>query len=178
MYRSQDLIGSDSVTSNHEVLAFSVPHFAPANSNSPSFLRGWHCLSFIESDDDSALSIKAIPSADGPVIAYNPLFIDGDHLEDASAAMLWLPIALNHLCTEMLHETDDEGLFESYRWIRFRQLACHHMHMEWNEILASADCHGTTYMAESLASALFVESGLMDALIARRDAKISRLKSA
>lgn len=176
MYRSSHSefsIGSTEL----DILAFATRHHAPANSNLPSFLRGWQFLSVVESDDAEALSIKAVPSANGPTISYNPAFIDAAHLEDPSAAMLWLPIALNHLCTEMLHETDSFGLFASNDWHRFRQLACHHMHMEWDEVLAATDCHGTTYMAEALASALFVESGLMDALLARRNSKNSRLKS-
>lgn len=161
-----------------DIVAYTTRHHAPANSNAPSFLRGWQFLSVIESDDAEALSIKAVPASAGPTLEYNPAFIDADYLEDPSAAMLWLPIALNHLCTEMLHETDNFGLFKAGRWNRFKQLACHHMQMEWEEIMASTDRHGTSYMAETLASALFVESGLMDALIARRDSKNSQLKSA
>jgi hypothetical protein len=177
MYRSSHSefgIGSTDL----DILAYTMRNHVPANSNSPSFLSGWQFLSVIPSDDGEALSIKAVPSADGPMIAYNPSFISAGHLEDPAAAMLWLPIALNHLCTEMLHEADNDGLFASPRWYRFRQLACLHMHMEWEEILASTDLHGTSYMAEALASALFVESGLMDTLMARRDSKTSRLKSA
>jgi hypothetical protein len=51
--------------------------------------------------------------------------------------------------------------------------------MEWDDVLASTDRLGTSYMAEALASAMFVESGLMDVLIARRDdRKNGQLKSA
>jgi hypothetical protein len=176
MYRSSHSefgIGSTAL----DILALTVRNHVTANSNLPSFLSGWHFLAVIASDDAEALSIKAVPSPDGPMIAYNPAFIDAGDLEDPSAAMLWLPIALNHLCTEMLLETDNFGLFQSKRWNRFRDVACYNMHMEWDEILASTDLHGTSYMAEALASALFVETGLMDALMARRDTKNSRLKS-
>lgn len=147
-------------------------------SRSPSFLRGWHFLNILPSEDEDALSIKATPSAEGPTISFNPNFIDAEYLEDPSAAMLWLPIALNHLCTEMILETDDTGLFRNENWQDFRLLACDHMSMEWDEILSSADRLGTTYMAETLASAMFVESGLMDVLIARRADKDGVLKSA
>jgi hypothetical protein len=155
---------------------FPARHFTPANSNSPSFIRGWNCISVVAADE--ALTINAIPSADGPVIAYNPAFVNMADLEDASSAMLWLPLALNQLCTEMLHELDEDGLFKSERWRKFRELACMHMSMGWDEIIAAADMHGTTYMAETLTSALFAESGLMDILIDRRRAKNSLLKCA
>jgi hypothetical protein len=147
-------------------------------SNLPSFLRGWHFLSVVASDDAEALCIKASPNADGPTIIFNPTFVNPDFLEDPAAALLWLPIALNHLCTEMLLESDDDGLFASSRWAEFRSVACSHMCMEWNEILSSTDRLGTTYMAEALASALLVESGLMDILISRRDSRTEMLKSA
>lgn len=176
MYRSSHS-EFDLGSTDLDILAYTMRKHAAVNSNTPSFLVGWQFLSVVASDDAEALSIKAVPSAEGPMIAYNPAFIDAEYLEDPSAAMLWLPIALNHLCTEMLHETDESGLFSSGHWHRFRQLACQHMHMEWEEIMTSTDIHGTSYMAEALASALFVESGLMDALMARRDSKNSRLKS-
>lgn len=147
-------------------------------SSSPSFLRGWHFLSILPSDEEDALSIKATPSADGPTITFNPNFIDPEYLEDPAAAMLWLPLALNHLCTEMILETDECGLFLNDNWQDFRLMACDHMSMEWNDILASSERLGTTYMAEALASAMFVESGLMDILIERRKAKSGVLKSA
>lgn len=160
------------------VVSFAARQIASSASRAPSFLRGWTFLSFTESDDIESLSFKAVAEADGPSIVINPAFVSSSSLEDAGSAMFWLPVVLNHLCTEMLHETDDNGLFSSARWNECRDVVCRHMAMGWDEILAGADAYGTNYMAESLASALFVESGLMDILIDRKKRADGLLKSA
>jgi hypothetical protein len=169
----------ESAMSGMDVMTVALIRRVSMNSKSPSYLAGWHFLRIVESDDIEALSIKAVPSADGPTISFNLNFIEADYLEDSSAAMLWLPLALNHLCTEMLLEDGEDGLFRARHWQDFRSTACSHLKMEWDDVLASTDRLGTSYMAEALASAMFVESGLMDVLIARRDdQKNGQLKSA
>ena len=180
MYSSIPEIASPAASSMMSIDVFTLANRKRLSlaSNSPSFLRGWHFLNVLPSDEEDALSIKATPASNGPTITFNPSFIDAEYLEDPSAAMLWLPLALNHLCTEMLLETEEDGLFLNDNWQDFRLMACDHMSMEWEEILASAERLGTTYMAEALASAVFVESGLMDILVARREAKSGLLKSA
>ncbi|NTF17643.1 hypothetical protein G6L37_04470 [Agrobacterium rubi] len=176
MYSSISEVASPFVA--NEILSLANRRRISIASKSPSFLRGWHFLSILPSDDIESLCIKAVPSAEGPSITFNANFIDAEYLEDPAAALVWLPLALNHLCTEMLHEDGDDGLFQNENWQDFRLIACDNMSMSWDQILTSADRLGTTYMAESLASALFVESGLMDILIARRDSKAKLLKSA
>lgn len=154
------------------VVSFAAHQRAAMSSHAPSFLRGWTFLNVVESDDVESLSVKAVAEIEGPTIVINPSFVSTSFLEDAGAALVWLPIALNHLCTEMLHETDDSGLFRSDRWVQCRNTVCRHMHMGWDQILTGADTYGTNYMAEALASALFVESGLMDILISRKKRRI------
>lgn len=176
MYR-EAFTDFESPTAGMDIMTIAMLRRASMNSKSPSYLAGWSFLRVVESDDIESLSIKAVPSADGPMISFNPNFIEANYLEDPSAAMLWLPLALNHLCTEMLLEDGEDGLFRAKSWQDFRATACNHMHMEWDEVLASTDRLGTSYMAETLASALFVESGLMDVLMARREARNGQLKS-
>lgn len=176
MYRSFNAENHESAIST--VVSFAARQRFAMSSRSPSFLRGWSFLSIVEADDIESLSVKAVAEAAGPSIVINPSFVSASFLEDAGAALFWLPVALNHLCTEMLHETDDNGLFMAERWNDFRDLICLNMHMGWDEILCAADAHGTNYMAEALASAIFVETGLMDTLIARKKNADSLLKSA
>ena len=148
------------------------------NESKPSYLSGWAFLSVMESDEEDALGFKAVAHPEGPRVEYNGAFFDAELLEDPSVALLWVPMALHGLCTELLHETDEEGLFAVSRWREMRETVCHHMCMTWEEIMAATEREGVRYMSETLASALFIESGLMDILTKRKTSRNSQLKSA
>lgn len=168
---------SSSVLSMESFSAATRNRFANA-SMAPSFLRGWHFLSFSPAVSNDAIAIRAVAAEQGPTISFNPAFVDAEHLEDPASAMLWLPIALNHLCIDLLLETDDNGLLANENWQDFRLMVCDQMTMDWEDILEATERLGTAYMAETLASAMFVETGLMDILMERRAAKTGMLKSA
>lgn len=149
---------------------------AQMKSRHPSYLSGWTFLSVVESEEEDAIGFKAVAHPDGPRVEYNSAFFNRELLEDPAVGLIWVPAALYGLCTEMLHQVDEEGLFRSPKWSAMRNAACHHMCMEWSEIIDSTERRGVRYMAETLASALFIESGLMDILHKRQADKNSQLK--
>jgi hypothetical protein len=135
-----------------------------SDANSPSFLRGWAFLKFETTNEPASLPARAAARNNAPTIIVNTRCISLECLEDSKAAIYWLPIVLNQLCTEMLHETDEDGLFASQNWRRFRSVACMHASLTWNEAVEAAEREGVEFMADALAQALFVESGLHEML--------------
>jgi hypothetical protein len=130
----------------------------------PSFLRGWTFLKFETTSEAGSLPARAVPRNDAPTIIINERCIRLEDLENPLLASYWLPIALNQLCTEMLHEINEHGLFASQNWRCFRSVACMHASLTWNEAVDAAEREGVEYMADCLAQALFVESGLHEML--------------
>jgi hypothetical protein len=135
-----------------------------SDAKGPSFLSGWTFLKFETTDEPASLPARAAPRHNAPTIIVNTRCISLECLEDPNAAIYWLPIALNQLCTEMLHETDEDGLFASANWRRFRAVSCMHASLSWDEAVEAAERDGVEYMADTLAQALFVESGLHEML--------------
>jgi len=137
----------------------------------PSIVAGWHFLSVDISEDDDALPIRPVASVDGPSVVYHPDLCPISLIENPTAAMLWLPMALTHITHVLLAESaiadDGVGAFASPRWEAFRRQASHAMSMEWHEIVAATRRDGVELTADNMTSALFVETGIQ-AAIARR----------
>lgn len=143
---------------------FATRQIDAAVSKGPSFLRGWSFLKFETTSEPGSLPARAAPRHDAPTVIVGEPYLTLSKLEDPAAAPYWLPLVLNHFCTEMLHETSEDGLFASHNWRCFRDVACMHASMTWDEALAAADRDGVESMAEFLAQALYVESGLLEML--------------
>lgn len=146
------------------IMAFASRQMDSACSGAPSFLRGWSFLRFETTSEPGSLTTCSVARRAAPTIVVNDCYATPERLENPAIAMFWLPMALNHLCTEMIHETDEHGLFASPNWRQFRETACMHASMTWDEVVEAADRLGVDYMAETLAQALFVESGLHESL--------------
>lgn len=143
---------------------FSTSPQCEERTDGPSFLRGWPFLKFETVSEPGGLPARSVARHDGPTIILNDRCISLPDLENPLLASFWLPMALNHLCTEMLHETDESGLFADSDWQQFRAVACLHGSLNWQEAVDAAEREGVEYVAEALAQALFVESGLHEIL--------------
>lgn len=141
------------------------------DDNRPSIIAGWNFLRFEESKDVNSLPICVSATSDGPMIFYHPYTCPRSVVEDPCNAMLWLPMAINHIASASLYVStralDDIGEFTSESWQDFRKFVSRSMRMSWSEIVRAARLDGVSVIAESITSSLFIEDGLQFALARR-----------
>lgn len=137
----------------------------------PSIFHGWQFIHVLEDSDDEAISIKPVAGEDGPSIYINPELMSFDCLEKPETSRFWIPMTLYHLCHSLLSEcskaADSVGKYTSKRWAEFMAVVEKHMSMSWTEIMDMTKREGINYVADFMASSLFVESGIQNKIHAR-----------
>jgi len=140
-------------------------------SPGPSIVAGWQFLAVVEATDEDALPIRAVADAEGPCVVYHPELCPRSMIENPVAAMLWLPLVLDHLAHSVLAEAaasaDGVGTYSSPRWQEFRQHASRAMCMTWDEIVRATRLDGVSMTAEYMTVAIFAEDGIQSALSLR-----------
>ncbi|WP_315922593.1 hypothetical protein [Mesorhizobium sp. SP-1A] len=150
-----------------------ITTLTPASNLNPSFFHGWTFISFEENYADDALPFQTFADFDGPTVLFNPSYVSRSDLEKPFAAMIWVPLVLQGFATSILTEAmdseDDIGAFTAPRWEQFREAFCQYTKMEWEDVVARTEEFGIDYMAEYAIEALFIESGIHEMIVARKE---------
>ena len=157
----------------------------PNRRNRVSLLHGWDFVRFRAGNSES-FPIMPLSNFNGPVFEFNPNCYGLEHLENPVFAPFWLPMALAHLCKDLLaHELALDAIPEEKRteafkdafvgagWDSFRAEICKQCDMTMEELKRSARLPGCGFhnAVFYMTQGLYYDSGLDAAIEARQSGR-------
>lgn len=94
-----------------------------ASTARTSVIGSWYFMSVEEADELDAPPIRTVAASHGRSVYYHPQTCSLSTIEDSKFAVIWLPMAINHISCVVLQASviaaNDIGVFISRRWQDF-----------------------------------------------------------